>query len=83
MMGDLANYQLRRQGEYVLYRDVDNKYVNISASEDCLFWFRQRILQYGENAQVLEPNWLAEKIIAVPVQVKYKMAGFLGWQTRI
>lgn len=60
MSGSLANYQPRRKGERELKRDAE--FVNIAIKEDCLFWFRQRILQYGANARVLQPLWLAEQI---------------------
>lgn len=62
LSGALASYQPRRNDEYELKRDVEAKFVDIAIKEDCLFWFRQRILQYGANARILEPLWLAEQI---------------------
>ncbi len=62
MSGPLANYQPRREDEYELKRNTEAKFLDIATTEDCLFWFRQRILQYGANAQVLQPDWLAEQI---------------------
>ena len=62
MSGELRNYQPRRGNEEVFYRDSQGKFVDILAEEDCPFWFRQRILQYGSNVQVLEPEWLAKEI---------------------
>jgi predicted DNA-binding transcriptional regulator YafY len=62
MTGHLANYQPRRIQEEVIEYNLQEKYVDIKTREDCLFWFRQRILQYGKNIQVLEPDWLAEDI---------------------
>jgi predicted DNA-binding transcriptional regulator YafY len=60
MLGPLATYQPRRHKETVLERHGD--YVDIETQEDYLFWFRQRILQYGVNIQVLEPEWLVKEI---------------------
>lgn len=62
MSGPLSTYQPRRGHECVQNRDNQNKFVDIMTQEDCLFWFRQRILQYGSNAQVLKPEWLAQSI---------------------
>ena len=62
MSGPLKNYQPRRTNEQVLYRDPEGNFVEILAEEDCLFWFRQRILQYGSSVQILEPEWLAKDI---------------------
>lgn len=62
MQGALAKYQPRRHHEKIINRDLSQDYVEIETIEDCLFWFRQRILQYGANAQVLSPQWLAEDI---------------------
>lgn len=56
----MNNYQPRRNREQISKRD--HKYIEIKTEEDCLFWFRQRILQYGSNAEILEPQWLAEEI---------------------
>ncbi|MGB7440379.1 MAG: WYL domain-containing protein [Coleofasciculaceae cyanobacterium] len=62
LSGSLANYKPRREQEYVLHRDTQGKFVDIVTEEDCWFWFRQRILRYGSNAQVLEPEWLVQQI---------------------
>ncbi|ACK64603.1 conserved hypothetical protein [Rippkaea orientalis PCC 8801] len=62
MTGALANYQPRRSTEQVIEQNLDEKFIIIETIEDCLFWFRQRLLQYGANAQVLEPIWLREQI---------------------
>lgn len=62
LSGALANYQPRRSHEQEQYRDPDRKFVDIVTTEDCVFWFRQRIMQYGKNARVLEPQWLVEEI---------------------
>lgn len=59
LSGPLANYKPRRNQEQVMYRDTEAKYVDILTEEDYPFWFRQRILRYGNNARVLEPEWLA------------------------
>ncbi len=63
MSGPLSTYQPRRANERELQRDPEGKFVEISAREDYLFWFRQRILQYGSNVQILEPDWLAGQIV--------------------
>ena len=62
MSGPLGSYQPRRSNEQEIIRDDNNAFVEIATQEDYLFWFRQRILQYGSNAQVLEPPWLAQQI---------------------
>lgn len=62
MSGPLSTYQPRRVHEYVQHRDTQGKFVDIVTKEDYPFWFRQRILQYGANAQVLKPEWLAQEI---------------------
>jgi predicted DNA-binding transcriptional regulator YafY len=62
MSGPLWSYKPRRVHEYEQHRDSQAKFVDIVTQEDCLFWFRQRIMQYGSNAQVLEPLWLAQQI---------------------
>jgi predicted DNA-binding transcriptional regulator YafY len=62
LSGPLANYKPRRSQEQVLHRDTDAKFVDILTEEDYLFWFRQRILRYGANARVLEPDWLASEL---------------------
>ncbi|MEL7038571.1 MAG: WYL domain-containing transcriptional regulator [Cyanobacteria bacterium J06592_8] len=75
MSGDLGTYQPRRVNEVVLYRDPEHKFVEIEAKEDCLFWFRQRILQYGYNIQILEPEWLANEIRDVHHKALQKYSG--------
>ncbi|MGB3403842.1 MAG: WYL domain-containing protein [Microcoleaceae cyanobacterium] len=62
MRGGLSRYKPRRSNETVLYQDPDDKFVEIEAKEDCLFWFRQRMMQYGSNVKILEPEWLATEI---------------------
>jgi predicted DNA-binding transcriptional regulator YafY len=62
MSGSLGTYQARRANERELQRDPEGRFVEIAAREDYLFWFRQRILQYGSNVQILEPDWLAQQI---------------------
>ncbi|MEM9119525.1 MAG: WYL domain-containing protein [Cyanobacteria bacterium P01_F01_bin.56] len=62
MSGPLGTYQPRRERERELNRDPDGAFVEIATKEDYLFWFRQRILQYGSNVQVLQPSWLAQQI---------------------
>jgi predicted DNA-binding transcriptional regulator YafY len=69
MSGPLANYQPRRANEVELYRDSDGQFVDIETIEDHWFWFRQRILQYGKNVRILEPQWMAEQIQAELKQV--------------
>jgi len=61
LSGPLAKYQPRRSQEQVLHRDSEGNFVDILTEEDYLFWFRQRILRYGANARVLEPDWLARE----------------------
>jgi len=61
MIGSLANYQPRRFNEKVINR-LEKKYVDIETTEDCLFWFKQRFLQYSYNALILEPDWLRQEI---------------------
>jgi len=64
MIKQLGNYQPRRSNEKVLKRDPDGRFVEIVATEDSIFWCRQRFLQYGANVLVLEPAWLADQIRA-------------------
>jgi predicted DNA-binding transcriptional regulator YafY len=65
----MSNYQPRRDREQVLERNLKKEWVDIKTEEDCLFWFRQRIMQYGSNAKILEPQWFAEEVAA-----EFKMA---------
>jgi hypothetical protein len=46
----------------VRHRDTEAKFVDILTEEDYPFWFRQRILRYGANARVIEPEWLANDL---------------------
>lgn len=59
MSGALANYQPRRGRERIVERDpsTPSSWLEIETQEDYLFWFRQRLLQYGENVKLIEPNW--------------------------
>ncbi len=56
----LKTYQPRRANEVTLERTQDH--VDIEAVEDCFFWCRQRMMQYGSNVQILQPSWLAADI---------------------
>jgi predicted DNA-binding transcriptional regulator YafY len=60
--GQLANYKPRRKDEVIVYNDPEGKFREIEATIDYWFWFRQRILKYGENAQILSPQPLADEI---------------------
>jgi predicted DNA-binding transcriptional regulator YafY len=60
--GSLANYQPRRKDEVIVYENSEGKYRDIEATIDYWFWFRQRILKYGANAQILSPEKLADEI---------------------
>ncbi len=71
MSGPLGVYQPRRINEWEISRDPDKQWVEIETQEDCLFWFRQRILQYGENVRVLHPPWLV-RYFANTLQRAYK-----------
>ena len=62
MSGSLGSYQPRRANERELLRNSQKNIVEIETQEDYLFWFQQRVLQYGENIQVLEPEWVAQKM---------------------
>jgi predicted DNA-binding transcriptional regulator YafY len=56
MSGALANYQPRRDRERIVDQDPSS-WIEIETQEDYLFWFRQRLLQYGENVKLIEPDW--------------------------
>ena len=58
----MRKYQPRRDREKIVDRDQDGNWLDIETQEDCLFWFRQRIMQYGSNAKILEPAWFVEEI---------------------
>jgi predicted DNA-binding transcriptional regulator YafY len=60
--GQLANYQPRRQDEVIICSNPEEKYRDIEATIDYWFWFRQRILKYGANAQIISPKNLADEI---------------------
>ncbi len=60
----MSNYQPRRGREQIVDSDCDREWVEIKTNEDCLFWFRQRIMQYGSNAEILNPDWFADAIAA-------------------
>jgi len=62
LAGTLANYQPRRPHEEIISSEKITDYVDILTKEDYIFWFRQRMLQYGENAIVLQPDWVAAYI---------------------
>ncbi|MEB3887061.1 WYL domain-containing protein [Lyngbya sp. CCY1209] len=62
MSGPLATYKPRRDHEKVVERNRDRNYQILETREDQLFWFRQRILHYGKNVRVLEPEWLADRL---------------------
>ncbi|MBT9314675.1 helix-turn-helix transcriptional regulator [Leptothoe spongobia] len=66
MAGPLGRYQPRRANETVIKRDSAKtpQWVEISTKEESLFWFRQRLLQYGENIRLLTPEWFVKKIAA-------------------
>jgi predicted DNA-binding transcriptional regulator YafY len=63
LTGALAHYQPRRRRETVIERNLGENYVELASPEDCLFWFRQRMLQYGSLAQVISPAWVVEKVV--------------------
>lgn len=60
--GQLANYKPRRKDEVVIDDDPEGKFRDIEATIDYWFWFRQRILKYGDNVQILTPQLLADEI---------------------
>ncbi|MEA5468312.1 WYL domain-containing protein [Spirulina sp. 06S082] len=60
MSGALAKYKPRRDREEVIQYNSES--VDIKTTEDYIFWFRQRIMQYGANATVLTPDWLREDL---------------------
>ncbi|MDV3353122.1 WYL domain-containing protein [Leptothoe sp. LEGE 181152] len=66
MTGPLGRYQPRRANETIIKRDSakTSQWVEISTTEESLFWFRQRLLQYGENIRLLAPEWFVKKIAA-------------------
>ncbi|MFN6473161.1 MAG: WYL domain-containing protein [Nostoc sp. SerVER01] len=60
--GQLSNYHPRHKDEAIIYTDPEGKFCDIEATVDYWFWFRQRILKYGANAQILSPQQLADEI---------------------
>ncbi|MFM7363775.1 MAG: helix-turn-helix transcriptional regulator [Cuspidothrix sp.] len=62
LMGDLAKYKPRRTHEHIISPPEITEYVDILTQEDCIFWFRQRILQYGGSARVLSPDWVVKDV---------------------
>ncbi len=62
LTGDLASYRPRRPHETVISSPESTEYVDILTQEDCIFWFRQRMLQYGASAKVLSPDWVAKGV---------------------
>ncbi|MGB3649866.1 MAG: WYL domain-containing protein [Rivularia sp. (in: cyanobacteria)] len=62
MSGALCNYQPRRKDEVIICQNSEEKYCEIEATIDYWFWFRQRILKYGANAEILSPQKLVDDI---------------------
>ncbi len=60
--GQLSNYHPRRKDEEIVDRDPEGKYCDIEATIDYWFWFRQQILKYGANAEILTPQMLTDEI---------------------
>ena len=58
----MSNYKPHRDRERTSDIDPNGKWVEIETEEDCLFWFRQRVMQYGSNAEILNPAWFADDI---------------------
>jgi predicted DNA-binding transcriptional regulator YafY len=58
----LATYKPRRSHEKIISSPENTAYVDILTQEDYVFWFHQRILQYGASATVLDPPWVAEQV---------------------
>ncbi|MBJ7900416.1 MAG: WYL domain-containing protein [Cyanobacteria bacterium RI_101] len=63
LTGALAHYQPRRRREKVIQRNLAENYVELASPEDYLFWFRQRMLQYGALAQVISPAWVVQRVV--------------------
>lgn len=62
LTGALATYKPRRPHEQIISSSENTDYIDIVTEEDCLFWFHQRVLQYGASATVLNPPWIAQKV---------------------
>lgn len=60
LSGPLSNYKPRRKQERI--KEKNEEGVIIETTEDYLFWFRQRILKYGANVEVLTPEWFRNDI---------------------
>ncbi|GAB1539107.1 hypothetical protein NUACC21_17720 [Scytonema sp. NUACC21] len=60
--GQLASYKPRRKDEGIVYSDPERKFRDIEATIDYWFWFRQRILKYGGNAEIISPQKLADEM---------------------
>uniref|UniRef100_A0A0C1NC72 WCX domain-containing protein n=1 Tax=Tolypothrix bouteillei VB521301 TaxID=1479485 RepID=A0A0C1NC72_9CYAN len=60
--GQLANYKPRRKDEVIVCSDPEGKFRDIEATIDYWFWFRQRLLKYGESVQIISPQKLADEI---------------------
>jgi predicted DNA-binding transcriptional regulator YafY len=63
LTGNLANYKPRRPHEKIISPPDKTEHVDIETQDDCIFWFHQRILQYGANARVLQPDWLVKMVM--------------------
>ncbi|MFN6569189.1 WYL domain-containing protein [Dendronalium sp. ChiSLP03b] len=62
LIGALATYKPRRPHEKIISLPENTAYVDILTKEDYVFWFHQRILQYGASATVLDPPWIAQQV---------------------
>lgn len=62
LTGALATYQPRRPHETIISPQGTIDYVDILTQDDCIFWFHQRMLQYGSSARVLDPPWVAKQL---------------------
>ncbi|MHC5827299.1 MAG: WYL domain-containing protein, partial [Nostoc sp.] len=62
LTGALATYKPRRPHENIIFSPENTDYVDILTQEDYVFWFNQRILQYGASATVLDPPWVVQQV---------------------
>ncbi|BAY37547.1 hypothetical protein NIES2111_18860 [Nostoc sp. NIES-2111] len=62
LTGALATYKPRRPHEQIISSPENIDYIDILTEEDFIFWFHQRVLQYGASATVLNPPWVAQKV---------------------
>jgi len=76
LTGAFRKLQACRSHESELQAD-NTDFVDILTQEDCLFWFRQRMLQYGASARVIDPLWLAQDI-GNELKKAYKLFCFLS-----